>query len=616
VKPYDHRKYRPVSAPRLTNRRWPDCRIEQAPTWVSVDLRDGNQALLEPMSLAQKREMWALLVKLGFKEIEVGFPSASRHDYDFTRWLIEEEQIPEDVTVQVLVQAREQLIVRSFEALKGVRRAIMHLYNSTSRVQRERVFGQDKAGITGIARKGAEWVAREAARYPETEWVFEYSPESFTSTEMDYAVEIREAVLDVWQPTSERPCILNLPTTVEVASPNVFADQVEFFADRISRHDAVVLSVHTHNDRGCAVAAAELAVLAGAERVEGTLMGNGERTGNMDILTMAMNLYSQGVDPKLDLSDPDRIIGTYTRCTGLPVHPRHPWIGELVYTAFSGSHQDAIRKCLGKQRPDEPWQVAYLPIDPADLGRDYQEVIRVNSQSGKGGVAFVLERDYGLHLPRWMQIELAPLVQKQSEEQGGEVDSATVHRIFADNFIAAAGSPRLNGYRLDRRRGVDAIEARILAGKVETLIRGQGEGALSAFVDAWQRHSGRKLVVVDYSEHAVGPGTDAEAAAYVQLNIDGRRVSGAGLDQDTVTASLMAVMAALDRILPSSMTEEAGRLCLTGCVEADNNSDRRDDDDISLVWAQAIEGQSHAADCAGFSLVFKVRQKAHSQEVF
>jgi 2-isopropylmalate synthase len=564
VKHYNHHKYRPTPAPRLMNRQWPDRTIEQAPTWVSVDLRDGNQALLEPMNVAQKRTLWALLVKLGFKEIEVGFPSASQHDYDFIRWLIEEEQIPEDVTIQVLVQAREHLIVRSFEALKGVRRAIMHVYNSTSRVQRERVFGQDKAGITEIARNGARWVAREAARYPETEWVFEYTPESFTSTETDYAVEICEAVLDVWQPTPERRCILNLPTTVEVASPNVFADQVEYFATRISRRDSVVLSVHTHNDRGCAVAAAELAVLAGADRVEGTLMGNGERTGNMDIVTMAMNLYSQGVDPQLDLSSPDEIIQTYTRCTGLPVHPRHPWVGELVYTAFSGSHQDAIRKCLQKQRHDEHWQVAYLPINPADLGRDYQAVIRVNSQSGKGGVAFVLERDYGLSLPRWMQVELAQRVQQESERRSGEVDSATIHGIFMQHFIATAGSPRLNGYRLDRSGGRDNIEARIVEGNIETLIRGSGEGALSAFIEAWQQHSGQNVVVVDYSEHAIGPGTDAEAAAYVQLNIDGRRVSGAALDHDTVSASLMAVMAALGRASQSPARRDESRVVLAG----------------------------------------------------
>ena len=564
MKHYNHHKYRPTPAPRLMNRQWPDRTIEQAPTWVSVDLRDGNQALLEPMNVAQKRTLWALLVKLGFKEIEVGFPSASQHDYDFIRWLIEEEQIPEDVTIQVLVQAREHLIVRSFEALKGVRRAIMHVYNSTSQVQRERVFGQDKAGITEIARNGARWVAREAARYPETEWVFEYTPESFTSTETDYAVEICEAVLDVWQPTPERRCILNLPTTVEVASPNVFADQVEYFATRISRRDSVVLSVHTHNDRGCAVAAAELAVLAGADRVEGTLMGNGERTGNMDIVTMAMNLYSQGVDPQLDLSSPDEIIQTYTRCTGLPVHPRHPWVGELVYTAFSGSHQDAIRKCLQKQRHDEHWQVAYLPINPADLGRDYQAVIRVNSQSGKGGVAFVLERDYGLSLPRWMQVELAQRVQQESERRSGEVDSATIHGIFMQHFIATAGSPRLNGYRLDRSGDRDNIEARIVEGNIETLIRGSGEGALSAFIEAWQQHSGQNVVVVDYSEHAIGPGTDAEAAAYVQLNIDGRRVSGAALDHDTVSASLMAVMAALARAMRSPVLSREGRAGLAG----------------------------------------------------
>jgi len=548
VKTFDHRKYRPTRAIPMADRQWPDRHIEQAPIWASVDLRDGNQALVEPMSVTQKREMWELLVGLGFKQIEVGFPSASQHDFDFVRWLIEENRIPDDVTIQVLVQAREHLIGRTFEALEGVPRAIVHVYNSTSPVQRERVFGQDRDSITAIARNGARWVAREAARFPATHWTFQYSPESFTSTETDYAVEICEAVLDIWQPTPERPCIINLPSTVEVATPNVFADQVEYFARHISRRDSIVLSVHTHNDRGGAVASAEMALLAGADRVEGTLLGNGERTGNMDIMTLAMNLYSQGVDPMLDLSDPDAVIQTYTRCTDLPVHPRHPWIGELVYTAFSGSHQDAIRKCLQKQRPEEPWQVAYLPIDPADIGRDYQAVIRVNSQSGKGGVAFVLERDHGLSLPRWMQIELAQRVQEYSERQGGEIDSDTIHRIFVEHFIAAAGSPRLKGYRLNRSGGVDTIEARVIEGKVETPIRGTGEGALSAFIDAWQQHSGRSLAVVDYSEHAIGSGTDAEAAAYVQINIDGRRVSGAALDHDTVSASLMAVIAALNRI--------------------------------------------------------------------
>ncbi len=547
MKPFDHTKYRPAPTIQLTNRQWPNRIIDKAPIWASVDLRDGNQALLEPMNVSQKRSMWELLVKLGFKEIEVGFPSASQHDYDFVRWLIEEEKIPDDVSIQVLVQARQHLIERTFEALKGVHRAIVHVYNSTSTVQRERVFGMDRDGIKTIAVQGAEMVKAEATKYPETEWQFQYSPESFSQTEMDYAVEVCDAVTEVWQPTPVRPCIINLPATVESTTPNVFADQVEWFCNHVSRRDSIIVSLHTHNDRGTAVAAAELGVLAGADRIEGTLMGNGERTGNMDIVTMAMNLYSQGVDPQLDLSNPDTIIQTYTRCTGLPVHPRHPWVGELVYTAFSGSHQDAIRKSLQKQQSDEHWQVAYLPIDPADLGRDYQAVIRVNSQSGKGGVAFVLERDYGLTLPRWMQVELAQLVQQESEQRCGEVDSKTIHQIFMENFIATVDSPHLNGYRLDRSGGTDTVEARIADGSVEQIIRGEGEGALSAFVEAWQKYSGQSMVVVDYAEHAIGEGTDAEAAAYVQLNIDGRRVSGAALDHDTVSASLMAVMAALNR---------------------------------------------------------------------
>ncbi|MET0101335.1 MAG: 2-isopropylmalate synthase [Sedimenticola sp.] len=546
MKTFDHSKYRPAPAVVLNNRQWPDRVIEKAPVWASVDLRDGNQALLEPMNVEQKRRLWDLLVKLGFKEIEVGFPSASRPDYDFVRWLIDENRIPEDVTVQALVQAREDLIVRTFEALKGVKRAIVHVYNSTSTVQRERVFGKGRDGITAIARQGAELLRREAEKYPQTEWVFQYSPESFTGTEMDYAVEICEAVIDVWQPTPEQPCIINLPATVESATPNVFADQVEYFATHISRRDSIVLSVHAHNDRGCAVGASELALLAGADRVEGTLLGNGERTGNMDILTMAMNLYSQGVDPRLDLSSPDEIIQVVTECTGIPVHPRHPWVGELVYTAFSGSHQDAIRKCLHQQQPDEPWQVAYLPIDPKDLGRDYQAVIRVNSQSGKGGVAFVLERDYGLNLPRWMQVELAQIVQAASEQQAGEIDSETIRDLFVENFVADRAPVVLGGYRLDRESH-DVIEASVIIDGREQTIRGEGEGAISAFVDAWTRTSGQDLNVVDYSEHAIGEGTDAEAVAYVQINIDGRRVSGVSFDHDTVSASLKAVLSALNR---------------------------------------------------------------------
>ena len=546
MKAFDHRKYRPAAGVQLPNRQWPNRSIQQAPVWASVDLRDGNQALLEPMTVAQKRRLWALLVKLGFKQIEVGFPSASQHDYDFVRWLIEADQIPDDVTIQVLVQAREPLIQRTFESLTGIKRAIVHVYNSTSTVQRERVFGMDREGIKAIAVNGAKWLQQEAAKYPDTAWTFEYSPESFTGTEMDYAVEVCDAVTEVWQPTPDHPCIINLPSTVEVATPNVFADQVEYFADRVKRRDSIVLSVHTHNDRGCAVGAAELAVLAGADRVEGTLLGNGERTGNMDIITMAMNLYSQGVDPALDLSNPDEIIQVVTECTNMPLSPRHPWIGELVYTAFSGSHQDAIRKCLQQQDDDEHWQVAYLPIDPKDLGRDYQAVIRVNSQSGKGGVAFVLERDYGLQLPRWLQTELAQMVQRTSEQQAGEVNSENIYELFKAAYVSDSTPVALQGYRIDKN-GHDVIEARIRDGQQVKTLHGEGEGAISAFVDAWHQHSGQQLSVVDYNEHAIGEGTNAEAAAYVQLNINGQRTIGVAFDHDTISASLKAVLSALNR---------------------------------------------------------------------
>ncbi|MBK1701174.1 2-isopropylmalate synthase [Thiococcus pfennigii] len=543
---FDHRKYRPGPVVRLPNRQWPDRVVERAPRWASVDLRDGNQALIEPMSVAQKRRLWALLVDLGIKEIEVGFPAASQPDYDFVRWLIEAEQIPADVTVQVLVQAREDLIVRTFEALRGVARAIVHVYNSTSPVQRDWVFGQGRDGVRALACHGAELVRREAAKYPGVDWTFQYSPESFTATEPDYAVEICEAVMAVWEPTPERPCIINLPATVEVASPNVFADQVEYFATRIARRDSLILSVHTHNDRGGAVAAAELALLAGADRVEGTLLGNGERTGNMDIVTLAMNLYSQGIDPGLDLSRPDEIIQVATECTGIALHPRHPWVGELVYTAFSGSHQDAIRKCLARQGHGASWQVAYLPIDPRDLGRTYEAVIRVNSQSGKGGVAFVLEREYGLSLPRWLQVELAQLVQAESE-RGGEVNAARIHALFRERFVVDQGPVRLVGYGLVRN-GHDVIEARIAEAGIERTLHGEGDGAIAALIDAWTRHSGQRVSVVDYREQAIGEGTDAEAAAYVLLNVDGQRVAGAAIDQDTVSASVKAVFSAINRV--------------------------------------------------------------------
>jgi 2-isopropylmalate synthase len=546
VRRFDYRKYRANPTNPMPGRQWPDNAIETAPIWSSVDLRDGNQALLEPMNVTQKRRLWHLLVRLGLKQIEVGFPSASQPDFDFVRMLIEEDLIPEDVTIQVLVQAREALIKKTFEALRGARRAIVHVYNSTSTVQRERVFKQDRTGIKRIAVEGAQLVKREAANHPHTEWIFQYSPESFSNTEWDYAVEVCDAVIDVWQPTPAKPCIINLPATVESASPNQFADQVEYFCNHISQRDSLVVSVHTHNDRGSAVAAAELALLAGADRVEGTLLGNGERTGNMDIVTLAMNLYSQGIDPRLDLSNPDEIIQVYRDTTGLPVHPRHPWIGELVYTAFSGSHQDAIRKCLHQQQEQEPWQVAYLPIDPRDIGRDYQAVIRVNSQSGKGGVAYVLERDYGLLLPRWLQVELASIVQQASEQQQGEISSETIHQLFQHNFVSYQGPYQLAGYRIDRQSGSEQIQAELTYASGATTISGQGKGAISAFIDALSQQLGVAIQVIDYAEHAIGEGADAEAAAYVLLNYMGHRSAGASINQDTVHASLTAVLSAIN----------------------------------------------------------------------
>lgn len=545
--PFNADKYRPTPVQAMTRRAWPDRRLNQAPIWASVDLRDGNQALLEPMDPAQKLKLWDTLVAIGVKEIEVGFPAASQTDYDFVRRLIDEQRIPDDVTVQVLVQAREALIERTFEALRGVKRAIVHTYNSTSTVQRERVFGMNREQITEIAVNGARWLQHYARRYPDTDWIFQYSPESYTNTEWDYAVAICNAVIDVWRPTADHRCIINLPATVESSTPNVFADQIEHFCRHVNRRDAIIVSLHTHNDRGSAVAAAELGLLAGADRVEGTLLGNGERTGNMDLITLAMNLYSQGIDPQLNLSNPDAIIHAYQQATGMPVHPRHPWVGELVYTAFSGSHQDAIRKCLKAQRADEPWQVAYLPIDPRDIGRDYQAVVRVNSQSGKGGVAFVLERDYGLSLPRWMQMELAPVVQQASEACGGEIDSARIHALFQTHFVVTDGPLKLRDYRIERHHGKDRIEAQIARGAHTDTLQGQGEGVIAAFVDGWRQTYGVDLGIVDYSEHAVGEGTHALAVTYMMISADGQRLTGAAFDQDTVSSSIKAVLACLNR---------------------------------------------------------------------
>ena len=487
---FDHRKYKSFQPIAMNNRRWPDRVLDKAPRWCSVDLRDGNQALIEPMTTQQKSQLWDQLVKVGFKEIEVGFPSASGHDYDFVRDLIDNGRIPEDVTIQVLTQARADLIEKTFEALKGVRRAVVHMYNSTSTVQREQVFSLDRQGIVDIAVRGARLVQDCAARYPETDWVFEYSPESFTGTELDFAVEICDAVTAVWQPTPEHPVIINLPATVEMSTPNVYADQIEWFCEHVSNRDSLLISLHTHNDRGCAVAAAELGVMAGADRVEGTLMGNGERTGNMDIITMAMNLYSQGVDPELQLGNMDEIIRTTRECTQLPVHPRHPYAGELVFTAFSGSHQDAIKKCLSGRDEKAPWEVAYLPIDPADIGRSYQEVIRINSQSGKGGIAYVLERDFGLELPRWLQIDFSAAVQAYAEESEAEVGSDEIYRLFEQTYLADEGRWQLGNYQVSRENHVDKLQAELVRGGASQSLAGSGNGVVAAFVDAMQRYNG------------------------------------------------------------------------------------------------------------------------------
>ena len=543
---FDHRKYRAFQPISKQDRRWPDAAITRAPQWCSVDLRDGNQALVEPMNAAQKLRLWELLLSIGFKQIEVGFPSASSHDFDFLRKLIEEDRIPADVTVQVLTQARPDLIEKTFAALEGVRRAVVHFYNSTSTVQREYVFGLDRQGICDIAVNGARLVKEAALARPETEWVFEYSPESFTGTELDFAVAVCDAVNEVLAPTPEQPVIINLPATVEMSTPNIYADQIEWFCDHVKHREALIISLHTHNDRGCAVAAAELGVMAGADRVEGTLLGNGERTGNMDIMTMAMNLYSQGIDPTLDFSHMDEICTVARECTQLPLHPRHPYAGELVFTAFSGSHQDAIHKCLSKRDEDTAWDVAYLPIDPADIGRTYQEVIRINSQSGKGGVAHVLRRDHGLELPRWLQVDFSSAVQGLAEDSESEVSSDDIYALFVDTYLSTSKRWQLGDYQLSRQGGSDGLEVILHGPDGDIPLSGRGNGVVDAFVQAMEAFTGRHIVVVEYSEHTLGQSADAEAVCYVQLNIDGERPCGVGRSHDIVQASLAAILSALD----------------------------------------------------------------------
>jgi 2-isopropylmalate synthase len=548
---FDHTKYRAYRPIALPDRRWPDRAIDRAPDWCSVDLRDGNQALVQPMSVPKKLEMFALLVELGFKEIEIGFPSASQTEFDFARRLIEKNLIPDSVTVQVLTQARRELIDRTFEALRGVKRAVVHVYNSTSPVQRDQVFKASKEEIIAIAVNGARQLKDVAARHPGTDWTFEYSPESFSGTESDYALDVCNAVIDVWKPQHGQKVVINLPGTVEMTTPNVFADQIEYFCRNVAQREHIRVSLHTHNDRGCAVAASELGLMAGADRIEGTLFGNGERTGNMDIVTMAMNLYSQGVDPKLHLADMGRIIEVYRRCTDMPVHPRHPWAGDLVYAAFSGSHQDAIRKSMAFHRDNElpHWTVAYLPIDPRDLGRRYEEVVRINSQSGKGGVALVLERDHGITLPKWLHPAVSKVVQLQADSTGEEISSRQIAALFEKEFLAIPDGWRLQGYDLHSEAQRTHGRFRLSTAGAEMQLSGEGQGLIEALVDAVSRRFGTAISVVEFDEHAMSPGTEAKALASVTIEASGRQASACCIDEDTSLASLQAVLSAIGRAI-------------------------------------------------------------------
>jgi 2-isopropylmalate synthase len=546
---FDYRKYRPYRPQLALERTWPDRTIDRAPDWCSVDLRDGNQALVHPMSVEKKLDLFHLLVEIGFKEIEIGFPSASETELAFTRRLIEGKHIPDSVTVQVLTQARKELIERTFASLAGVKRAIVHVYNSTSRVQREQVFRTGKDEIIQIAVNGARMLKEHAARHPDTEWLFEYSPESFSGTEAEYAVAVCNAVIDVWQPARGQSVVINLPATVEMTTPNVFADQVEYFCRNVADREHIRVSLHTHNDRGCAIAASELGLMAGADRIEGTLFGNGERTGNMDIVTLAMNLYSQGIDPKLDFSDIARVIDVYKRCTDMAVHPRHPWVGELVYAAFSGSHQDAIRKSMAYHREESlpHWEVAYLPIDPTDLGRRYEEVVRINSQSGKGGVALVLERDHGITLPKWLHPAVSQVVQEQADAAGREVSSRRVRELFDSRFVTVPTGWQLSGYDLHSETPNTTGEFRIGAGTKQLTIRGTGHGLIEALADAISKHFNVRIAVRAFDEHAMTPGTEAKAIASILLEVDGQQVAACCVDEDSSYATLQATLSAIGR---------------------------------------------------------------------
>ncbi len=543
-------RYRPFPAVVLPDRRWPSRTIERAPAWCSVDLRDGNQALVEPMGPDRKRRMFELLVRLGFREIEVGFPSASQPDFDFVRELIERDRIPPGVTIQVLTQARDDLIARTFEAIAGAPRAIVHVYNATSPLFRRVVFGLDRAGVVDVALRAVREIKRRAEGIAaHTQVRLEYSPETFSATELEFSAEICDAVLAAWGATPDDPVVINLPATVEASTPNVYADQIESLGRRLRRRASAILSVHPHNDRGTAVAAAELALMAGAERVEGTLFGNGERTGNVDLVTLALNLFSQGVDPGLDLSRVPEIVRVVEECNRLPIHPRHPYGGELVFTAFSGSHQDAIKKGFAAHRASggEHWEVPYLTVDPKDLGRTYDAVVRVNSQSGKGGVAYVLGAEHGLELPRGLQVDFSRVIQARAESSGGEIAPAEIRAAFDEAYVRT-GPLRIAEYTIrddGAGRAACAIDATLTGGAAPRTVCGEGSGAIDAFVDALARAFALELDVRDFHEHALRAGSGAAAVAYIQLAAGGEVRWGAGIDANAVTASLSAVLAAL-----------------------------------------------------------------------
>ena len=548
------KKYRPFTPIHIPDRTWPDQIIDQAPIWLSTDLRDGNQSLIEPMDAEKKMRFFKCLLAVGLKEIEVGFPSASQTDFDFVRELIEGGHIPDDVTIQVLTQAREDLITRTFESLKGAKKAIVHYYNATAPSFRRIVFNQDKAGVVEIAVEAAKIVKRLAAAQPETQWGFEYSPEVFSSTEIDFAVEVCNAVIGVFEPTPAQKLILNLPATIEGATPNNYADQIEWFGRHVDRRDSVLLSLHTHNDRGTGVAATELGLMAGADRVEGCLFGNGERTGNVCLVTVALNLYTQGVDPQLDFSDIDTVRKVVEECNQLPVHPRHPYVGDLVHTAFSGSHQDAIRKGFAQQDPEGIWEVPYLPIDPADIGRDYEAVIRVNSQSGKGGITFLLEQEYGISLPRRMQIEFSQVVQRETDRLGLEMTAAQIYGLLENEYLKANSPYVLKSHRLQEENGICNVDIDVTVGGELRRKHGTGKGPLEALVAALPL----TVEIMDYHEHAISSGTNAQAAAYIEVRVNGGRpLHGIGIDENLTTATFRALFSALNRAMSQAEVQAA-----------------------------------------------------------